>query len=96
MVGALRLFLFCAVVLLPLAAAYVVGGGVLARVVMYVAVSVSSLLLRLASKKAREVLPSAMHVCFFFSLSRPLASFPYVVFCACYFLVHMHAWRRRP
>ena len=85
------------VVLLPLAGAHVVG-GFLRRVVMYVAVSVSSLLLRFASKKAREVLPCAMHACFFFSLSRPLASCPC---CFCYavlvcFLMHAHAQRRRP
>ena len=66
LVGALRLFLFvlsCSCLLLVLMS----WGGLLARVVMYVAVSVSSLLLRSASKKAREVLPCAMHAGFFFS-----------------------------
>ena len=72
------------------------GGVSSAWVVMYVAVSVSSRLLRLASKKAREVLPCAMHACFFFSLSRPLASCPMLFFYACLFLMHVHAQRRRP
>ena len=52
-VGAVRLFSFVFVVLLPLVGAYVVGGFPLAWVVMYVAVSVSSLLLRYAPMKAR-------------------------------------------
>ena len=45
--------------LLPLAVAHVVGGVSFAWVVMHAAVSVSFLLLRLAAKKAREVLPCA-------------------------------------
>ena len=99
-VGAVRIWFLVvlSVVLLPLAVAHVVGGGVFAAwVVMYVAVSVSFLLLRLASKKAREVPPCACVACFFFSLSRPLASCPYVVFMLCLlFLMHAHARRRRP
>ena len=97
-VGALRLFFWVFVVLLPLAGAHVVGGGSLAWVVMYVAVSVSSLLLSPALKKAREVLPCATYACLFFSLSRPLASCPccFLSCCACLFLMHAHAQRRRP
>ena len=74
------------------------GGGFLRRVVMYVAVSVSSLLLRFASKKAREVLPCAMHACLFSALSRPLASCPccFLSRCACLFLMHVHEQRLRP
>ena len=74
------------------------GGVSLAWVVMYVAVSVSSLLLSPALKKAREVLACATHACFFFSLSRPLASGPccFLSCCASLFLVHAHAQRRRP
>ena len=90
-------FLVVFFVLLPLAVAHVVGGFSAAWVVMHGAVSVSFLLLRLALKKAREVPPCACVVCLFFSLSRPLASCPYVVFMLCLlFLMHAHAWRRRP
>ena len=84
------LLCFCSV-LLPLAVAHVVGGVSFAWVVMYVAVSMSLLLLRLASKKAREVPPCACVACFFFSLSRPLASCPHVCCCRACFCVDARA-----
>ena len=62
-----------------------------AWVVMHVAVSVSFLLRRLASKKAREVPPCACSACFFFSLSRPLASCPHVCCCRACFCVDARA-----
>ena len=67
------------------------GGGVLRRVVMYAAVSVSSLLLSFALKKAREVLPCAMHACFSSSLSRPLASCLLLFFMLCLFVFSARA-----
>ena len=77
--------------LLPLAVAHVVGGGgPFAWVVMYGAVSVSFLLLRLASKKTREVPPCACIACFF-SLSRPLASCPHICCCRACFCVDARA-----
>ena len=88
---AVSFFLVCCLVLLPLAIAHVVGGVSFAWVVMYVAVSVSSLLLRLASKKAREVPPCACFACFFFSLSRPLASCPCGSFMLCLFVFDARA-----
>ena len=75
------------------------GGGVsFAWVVMHVAVSVSSLLLRLASKKAREVPPCACVACLFFSCPVLLLLVHMVVFfmLCLLFLMHVHAQRRRP
>ena len=72
------------------------GGVSLARVVMYVAVSVSSLLLSPALKKAREVLPCAQ--CLLLLLFVPsscflsICSFYVVLVFVC---VHARAWRWR-
>ena len=87
-------FPFRVFVLVPFAGAHVVG-GLIAWAGMYAAVSASTLLLRPAIKKAREVLPCAQHACLFFSCP-VLLLLVYMLFVHVYVLVHVHAWRWRP